>query len=279
MATRIGGGLAVVLVVALIASQCTSGDGSGPIGTGPTGPGGTGEVLALGAPGEPLSVRLSAGTAQTQTEPDPVAVVQGEPLDDDAVTAIFDRLPEWLRPDEDRLDFNRPAESLRPPLVGETVEVPFPAGTDTPPPEVPTGPLEVLRFQPEGAVDMAPFVSITFNQPMVPLATLEQLDTLDVPVTITPELPGRWQWIGTRTLRFEHEPDRFDRLPMATNYTVVVPAGTTSETGGELAATVRWEFSTPPARVQSFTPEGDSLPLEPVFLASFDQRINPAAVL
>ena len=77
-ASRIGGALVVVLVVALIASQCTSSDGAGPIGTGPVGPGRTGEILALGLPGEPLSVRLSAGTAQTQFDPDPVAVVEGE---------------------------------------------------------------------------------------------------------------------------------------------------------------------------------------------------------
>ena len=48
-ATRIGGALVVVLVVALIASQCTStNDPTPPIGIGQ---GGTGEVLALGAPG------------------------------------------------------------------------------------------------------------------------------------------------------------------------------------------------------------------------------------
>jgi uncharacterized protein YfaS (alpha-2-macroglobulin family) len=236
-------------------------------------------ILALAAPGEPLSVQLSAGTAETSTEAVPIKVVEGERLDDTVVASIFDRLPEWLQPDEDRLDFNRPAETLRPPLVGDTIDVPFPLGGDDAPPTVPTGPLEVLRYQPEGAVDVAPFISITFNQPMVPLATIEQLDTLEVPVTVTPELPGRWQWIGTRTLRFEHEPDLFDRLPMATEYRVEIPAGTTSQTGGELARAVTWEFSTPPVQVQSLQPQGDSLPLEPVFLAVFDQRVDPAAVL
>ena len=42
--------LVVVLVVALIATQCTSSDDSPSIGTVPIGPG-TGEVLALGPPG------------------------------------------------------------------------------------------------------------------------------------------------------------------------------------------------------------------------------------
>jgi hypothetical protein len=279
----IGGGLAVILAVVIGAAVITSGDGTAPPGTTgatpTTGEPGATAALALARPSEPLTVMLSAGTAQILEAQAQIAVVEGEPLDDDTVAAIVDRLPEWLLPDGDRLDFNRPAETLKPPLVGDTVAVPFPAGTEEPVPVVPDGPLEVLRFQPEGAVDIAPFLSVTFNQPMVPLATVAQLDAVDVPVTITPELPGRWQWIGTRTLRFEHDPTLFDRLPMATDYRVEIPAGTVSETGGELAGTVTWEFSTPPVHVESFEPQHESLPLEPVFLVTFNQRIDPAAVL
>jgi uncharacterized protein YfaS (alpha-2-macroglobulin family) len=280
-AARFGSGLVVVLVLALVAALCTSQDDTGPtpIATNPVDPSVPSAVLAFAQTGQPLSVRLSAGTAQTPEDPEPVRLVEGEQLDDDTVASIFDRLPEWLQPDSDRLDFNRPADTLRPPLVGDTIDVPFPAGTDDPVPDVPNGPLEVLRFQPEGSVDIAPFISITFNQPMVPLATIEQLDALDVPVTITPELPGRWQWIGTRTLRFEHEPDLFDRLPMATEYRVEIPAGTVSQTGGVLAQAVTWGFNTPPVQVQSFQPQSDSLPLEPIFLVVLDQRIDREAVL
>ena len=141
------------------------------------------------------------------------------------------------------------------------------------------GPLEVLRVQPEGEVGIAPFVSITFNQPMVPLATISQLEDIDIPVEITPPLPGRWQWIGTRTLRFEHDPEIFDRLPMATSYVVEVPAGTKSQSGGVLAETVRFEFETPPPSMGWLSPRHDSLQLQPIFLVAFDQRVEPAAAL
>ena len=40
------------------------------------------------------------------------------------------------------------------------------------------GPLEVLRYAPQGAIPLAPFLNVTFNQPMVPLATLAST-TLD----------------------------------------------------------------------------------------------------
>src|SRR5690606_7671707 len=158
--------------------------------------------------------------------------------------------------------------------------------------EVPSGPPAVRRFAPEGEGDAAPRVSITLDQPMVPVSPLEQVDEQDVPVTITPEVPGRWRWIGTRTLRFEHDPDalgeevRVDRLPMATEYTVEIPAGTTSETGGELAEALPFGFRTPPVRAQWITPltdgtfdDGRFLPLEPVFVATFDQVVDPEAVL
>ena len=113
---------------------------------------------------------------------------------------------------------------------------------------------------------------------MVPLATLAQLGQADVPVKVTPALDGRWRWIGTRTLRFEFT-GAVDRLPMATSYSVEVPAGTTSQTGKKLAQAVRWTFRTPPPKVLTFAPEHVTVDTTPVFIATFDQRVDPAAVI
>ena len=93
------------------------------------------------------------------------------------------RLPEWVVPADDVEPFNRPADSLKPPLVGDTIDTPFPPpDAPTPPPDPDAGALHVVRYQPEGPVDIAPFLTVTFDQPMVPLATLAQLDQSDVPV-------------------------------------------------------------------------------------------------
>lgn len=245
------------------------------------------------APGPVVNVRPGGPTAPSATprvtlgEGSPasgvaaaVQVVSGEPLGPDEVADLIARLPAWEVPDDDADDFVRPPETLPPPLVGETVDEPFPPSSDADPTgDPPSGPLEVLRYQPDGEVDIAPFLTVTFNQPMVPLTTLGQLDEADVPVTITPAIEGRWRWIGTRTLRFEVEPGATDRLPAATEYVVEVPAGTSSASGAELAETVSWTFATPPPRVTSFVGESDSLPVEPVFVAVFDQLVDPAAVL
>ena len=226
-----------------------------------------------------LGLRLSEGQAST-TPAELLALVDGTPLTPDEIDAVLARLPEWTVPPDDVAQFNRPADTLKPPLIGDTIDTPFPPPAQpVGPPNPDAGELHVVRFQPEGPVDVAPFLTVTFDQPMVSLATLEQLDQSDVPVVITPAVDGRWRWIGTRTLRFEVIPGVTDRLPAATEYHIEVPAGTTAANGARLAEAVAWTFATPAPQVGGFTGESDSLPLEPVFVAVFDQRVDAGAVV
>ena len=51
---------------------------------------------------------------------------------------------------------------------------------------------------------------------MAELATLEQLSSAEVPVTIPPALAGTWKWIGTKSLRFEYSSALIDRFPKST---------------------------------------------------------------
>ena len=274
------------LVLAMVASACSGDDDAGPDenpdepdteldGTPP------GTVARTAGP---VSVRLSQGQRDGAAPVETVAVVEGDALDASSIDRVLSRLPEWAGAESEQVDFNRPADSIAPPTTGDTIDIAFidiafPAPGSDDPPVVDDGPLRVLRQQPVGDVGIAPFMSVTFSQPMIALGTVAQSDAADVPVIMTPELPGRWQWIGTRTLRFEHDPEVFDRLPMATTYSVRIPAGTESATGGVLAEEHAFEFETPAPAVQWLTPSHDSLGLEPLFLAVFDQRIDPDAVL
>ena len=224
----------------------------------------------------PFTVALTAGHPSAAAV-DAVSVAEGDKLDPNAVAAVVDRLPPF-RTDEGAVPFRRPPEAIPRPRVGATIDKPF--GSAPKPKSAPTdsGPLRVLRYQPVGDVDIAPDVSVTFSQPMVPIATLAQLAAADVPVKVTPALEGRWRWIGTSTLRFEFT-GAVDRLPMATSYRVEVPAGTTSQTGKKLAQPVAWTFRTPPPKVLTFAPENVTVDTSPVFIATFDQRVDPAAVI
>ena len=230
--------------------------------------------------GEQLLIRLSEGQAGQQAAQS-LPPTQGEPLPDDEIAAILARLPDLTAEPGDQVVLNLPADSPPPPRPGQTVEEDFPPPAAVVTPEPPAaGPLHVLRYAPEGQIALAPFLNVTFDQPMVPLATIEALAAADVPVRLEPSLPGTWKWLGTKTLSFEYDSTQIDRLPMATEYVATVPAGTRSATGGVLAEEVRWTFSTPPPRmIASYPSSASPQPLNPVFLIVFDQRIDPEAVL
>lgn len=231
------------------------------------------------APSTGLQITLSEGVEQPDVVEQP-PLAPAEPLDDEAIQALLDRVPPLEMGESDQVDFRLPEDLLPPPRPGATIEETFPPIEDVAAPtDLQSGPLEVLRFAPEGEIPIAPFLSVTFNQPMVPLTTLAELSAADVPVTISPELPGTWKWLGTKTLTFEYQSDEIDRFPKATEYTIEIPAGTQSATGGELAEAVTWSFRTPPPVMQRSYPNYGPQRTDPLIFVSFDQQIDPAAVL
>ncbi len=222
-----------------------------------------------------LQIRLSEGGEPSGEIPSiPSAVAT--PLPEPEIRQILDRLPPLPVEAEDEQPFALPEESLPPPRVGETIQEPFPPPVTAEGPEQPAvGPLEVVRYAPEGEVPLAPYLSVTFSQPMVALSSHEDLAREGVPVKLSPQPPGTWRWVGTKTLVFQ--PD--GRFPMATRYTVEIPAGTKSAIGGVLEQAVRWTFTTPPPNVRTFYPTTGPQRRDVLMFAAFDQHIDPDAVL
>jgi uncharacterized protein YfaS (alpha-2-macroglobulin family) len=234
-----------------------------------------------------LAFSLRDGPASTPSAAVGVREARSEPLPSDAAARLLARLPPLEA--EHEPPFALRTDSLPPPQKAKTVAAPFPPPRPPPgpAPAVAGRPLEVLRHQPDGAVALAAKLAVTFSEPMVPVGAVESLSG-SRPVKLSPEPPGKWRWIGTRTLLFEPsntllagasdraEPSRF---PMATSYRVRVPKGTRSVTGAVLDDEVSWTFETPPPAVRSFQPEGGPHPLQPVMVAVFDQAIDPAAAL
>ena len=226
-----------------------------------------------------LIIRLSDGQ-EVPVVFDPLVPVRGEALSVEEIQAILDRLSPWEEDQDLGVDFRLPEEILPPPITGDTISETFPTSTELAGPVPVFGEeLEVLRYAPEGEVAIAPFISVTFNQPMIALNTLEALQEEDVPVQVIPVIPGTWRWLGTRTLNFNYDSDLFDRLPMATEYLVTIPAGVESASGKILQETVQFRFTTPPPIVEYTYPSGSAQPLDPLFFVSFDQRIEPQSVL
>ncbi len=233
-----------------------------------------GGYAALPDTAQGLRFRVSeADPDAANTPPAPQAVTT--PLSAAETQKLLARLPKIDVKADDVQPFAMRDKSLPAPRPGDTVKEPFPPPqAPEPPPAVESGPLRVLRHGPEGDVELAPRVSVTFSQPMVPVTDHATLATLPVPVKVTPTIAGEWRWLGTQTAIFQPKV----RLPMATEYAVVVPAGTRSQTGGSLEKEHRFTFRTPPPRILNTAPGGHGHPLNPVIFAEFDQAVSPAAI-
>jgi len=208
------------------------------------------------------------------------AVPATRPLTPAEAQRVLARLRPLRRAAAAEDSFFFPARTLPPPRAGRVVAAGLaPAatpGAPVRPAAHPSAALEVVRRAPEGPVnEYAGEVTITFSQPMVPLASLAAVGARAVPVRLTPQPAGEWRWLDTRTLRFEPG----TALAAATEYTVEVPAGTRSAAGVPLPAAVRWTFSTPAAKATGSWPQGPATGFDPVLLVAFDQRVDPAAML
>ncbi len=228
----------------------------------------------------------------------PITLKRGKPLPEDgaegltlaktsqlskaATDTLLARMEPLVTEAGDKVDFAKRERSLPPPKTGEVVSTAFPPPSSLEAPDVEattkSTPLEVLRHAPDGEVAIAPQVSITFNQPMVAVSSIAEINAENLPVTLSPDAPGQWRWVGAKTLLFE--PDH-ERLPMATEYTLKVKEGTTSKLGQALDDTApEFSFKTPPVKVTRFWPDNyQSQPRDPLMFMTFDQRIDQETIL
>jgi alpha-2-macroglobulin len=226
-----------------------------------------------------LRFRLSEGAEQTEKPSPQPTVAPAVRLSDAETARVLQRLPPLKEEAGDEQEFALREKSLPPPRAGATVMSAFPAPEERrAPPEneaAAGGELRVLRYSPQGDVPLAPQLSVTFSQPMVAVTSQEEAARV-VPAQLAPQPAGRWRWLGTKTLIFD--PDG-QRLPMATDFTVTIPAGTRSASGGTTKAPVVWKFSTPPPKLVRKYPESVPARRDAIIFMEFDQRIEAEAVL
>ena len=178
-------------------------------------------------------------------------------------------------PDDQKAFALRPG-SQPAPRTGNTIKAAFPAPPSSllPPAANEAGKeLKVLRWMPEGAVPLAPELSLTFSQPMTAVTSQDDAASV-VPVKLSPQPKGKWRWIGTRTILFDPEV----RFPQATTYTVEVPAGTKSSLNNALKAPHKFTFETPPPSLTTRYPSGGPQRLDVPMLLAFDQKIDAQVV-
>lgn len=100
------------------------------------------------------------------------------------------------------------------------------------------GALSVAAAIPRGEVNGLVRPSITFDRPVRAMGAGE----IDVsPAVIEPAIEGRWRWVGSSTLEFAPT----GPAPLATEYTVRVPAGLVALDGATLKDEFNYTFTTP----------------------------------
>ncbi|MBA3398219.1 MAG: Ig-like domain-containing protein [Deltaproteobacteria bacterium] len=270
--------IAWTTLLALVATSCGGKKTTTPDGTG-AGSAALAKLVLVKLEDAPdgIDLRVSNG-AEGPPAFDRAKLAPAKTLSAQEANALLARAKPIAKDATDAQDFALRPGSQPPPRTGQTLTGQFPPAPSSllPPVANDAGKdLRVLRYMPEGAVPLAPELSVTFSQAMV--AVTSQTDAAaTTPVKLTPQPKGNWRWIGTRTVLFDPEV----RFPQATTYQVEIPAGTKSANGGALAEATKFTFETPPATVvasypSNHTPQHINVPM----FVSFDQKIDPAAVL
>ncbi|HEV3470399.1 MAG TPA: alpha-2-macroglobulin family protein [Pyrinomonadaceae bacterium] len=234
------------------------------------------EEVAGGAEGPGgLRFRLSEGAEAPEPSGPRPTPAPAERLSEGETAKVLQRLPPLKAEAADEQEFALREGSLPAPRAGATVLAAFPAAESRPAPEArDEGPVRVLRYAPEGEVPLAPQLSVTFSRPMVAVTSQDEA-AKEVPVRLTPQVAGRWRWLGTRTLVFDPEGGR---LPMATEFQARVEDGPVNILM-KRSVVASWTFATPPPKLVQKYPEGVPVRRDALMFVEFDQRVDPAAVL
>ncbi|MFM7321904.1 MAG: MG2 domain-containing protein, partial [Armatimonadota bacterium] len=222
-----------------------------------------------------LDFRVSEGRAVATESSERLPEAPATRLSDAEAERLLSRLEPVKVVPEDTTDFRVREESVPPPRAGRTIDTTFPPPAPATPPAVDPGPLAVVRVAPQGDVPVLDRITVTFNQPMVPVSSVDTVSRV-APVELTPKVEGNWRWLGTRTVVFD--PGSGKRLPTAKVFRATVPAGTRSASGATLAEPVSVEVRTPAPRVVASGPAGPGIARTPIVWMAFDQRIDAPAL-
>lgn len=142
-----------------------------------------------------------------------------------------------------------------------------------------TGLLEVSQVQPTpdaNELDPDTLVTVVFNRPVVPLASISQQAALPSPLTFMPPVRGEGEWLNTSIYVFRPT----EGLLPATEYQARIAAGLTDTTGSVLEEDYVWTFSTLRPAILATWPEDTFKYMGPTDAISvtFNQPMDHASV-
>jgi len=239
-------------------------------------------LASSGRPQVPIETDATEGRLSVRTPNEKVVAAETvvTALTADATKALHARmepLPDLAAPNAAAPTLRAPTPA--PPRSGPAHPIAFvvPTGkavSDAPvAPSKVTTPLAMPQISPQGEVRSESEIRVRFGEAMVPVASV---GAVGKPIaTIAPAVGGTWRWIDTRVATFTASNPR---LPQATDFTVVVPAGTKALSGATLAADAKATFTTPPISISGGYPTTALRP-ESAILVKLDQDMTADQVL
>ncbi len=125
-------------------------------------------------------------------------------------------------------------------------------------------PLTITKYGPVATVEPNTKVRVVFSLP------LAQAGRADPPITIEPEVAGKWHWVDVRTVEFKPEGGYF---PPSTRFDVSVSTELAALSGLTFEEDHRWSFSTFEARIIEYHPRGRTRP-EPLLVLAFNTLVE-----
>ncbi len=137
-------------------------------------------------------------------------------------------------------------------------------------------PLLILNVTPNGEdVPAGNKIVFQFNRAVVPVGAMERKAS-EIPITIKPEIKGRWRWLNTSTLAYILDDN--STFKPATRYEIEVRPGIKAEDGGTMLAAVRRTFITErPKEVNTWFKTWRS-PTYPVLRVTFNMPVTKESV-
>ncbi len=133
------------------------------------------------------------------------------------------------------------------------------------------------------AVEMGTNITVIFNHPVVPVTIEEEQGKLPQPLTFSPAVAGKGNWVNSSVYVFE--PDQ--ALLSGTHYSVSLEAGLSDMAGDTLDESYSWSFDTRAPAIGSFTmkkgmenpPDGlIGVLLDQAFIVNFLQPMDQQSV-
>ena len=225
-----------------------------------------------------LVLRLSEGTESAE-RPSALPAAQATTLSPSETAAVLSRLPALDRCPPTRRTSRCARSRCRRRARARRSRSPFPPPDGRRARPRPPRPARSrsLRHAPEGDVPLAPHLSVTFSQPMVAVTSHDDLAKAGVPVRLEPRAAGPVA-LGRHedaALRADAAASRWRR---STAWRCRPARG--PRPGGALAAAGALDLHDAARRCcEARHPADVPARREPILFASFDQKIDPAAVL